>query len=46
VSSIVALGTAKEQENWSTLVAMESKLALLPDDEASDEMRSKQRFYE
>jgi len=41
---VVALGTAKEQENWQRVEAMEAKLALLPHDAASDEMREKYRF--
>jgi len=41
---VVALGTAKEQENWQRIEAMEAKLALLPHDAASDEMREKYRF--
>jgi chromosome segregation ATPase len=41
---VVALGTAKEQENWARIEAMEAKLALLPHDAASDEMRAKYRF--
>jgi tetratricopeptide (TPR) repeat protein len=41
---VVALGTAKEQETWATLAAMEPKLALLPNDAASDEIRTKHRF--
>jgi predicted nucleic acid-binding Zn-ribbon protein len=41
---VVALGTEKEQETWRTLAAMEPKLARLPDDEASNEIREKHRF--
>jgi chromosome segregation ATPase len=41
---VVALGTAKEQETWHTLAAMEPKLALLPNDPESDELRTKQQF--
>jgi tetratricopeptide (TPR) repeat protein len=41
---VVALGTAKEQESWGMLAAMEPHLASLPNDAASDEMRTKQRF--
>ena len=41
---VVALGTAKEQESWRLLAAMEPQLALLPNDAESDEMRAKQRF--
>ncbi|HVJ30709.1 MAG TPA: tetratricopeptide repeat protein [Gammaproteobacteria bacterium] len=41
---VVALGTAKEQENWARIEAMEAKLALLPHDAESDEMRAKYRF--
>ena len=41
---VVALGTAKEQQNWQLIEAMEQKLALLPHDAASDEMRAKHRF--
>lgn len=41
---VVALGTAKEQESWRTLVAMEAKLAALPNDAASEEIREKHRF--
>jgi len=41
---VVALGTAKEQESWQRIEAMEAKLALLPNDAASDEMRAKYRF--
>ena len=41
---VVALGTAKEQENWARITAMEPHLAALPDDAASDEMRAKHRF--
>jgi tetratricopeptide (TPR) repeat protein len=41
---VVALGTAKEQENWARIEAMEQKLALLPNDAASEEMRAKYRF--
>ena len=41
---VVALGTAKEQETWRMLTGMESKLAMLPNDAASDEIRAKQRF--
>lgn len=41
---VVALGTAKEQENWALLESAEAKLALLPNDEASAELRAKQRF--
>jgi hypothetical protein len=41
---VVALGTAKEQESWALLSTMEPKLAALPSDAASDEMRAKHRF--
>jgi hypothetical protein len=41
---VVALGTAKEQKNWARIEAMEAKLALLPNDAESDEMRAKYRF--
>jgi len=41
---VVALGTAKEQESWQRSEAMEAKLAVLPNDPASDEMRAKYRF--
>jgi tetratricopeptide (TPR) repeat protein len=41
---VVALGTAKEQETWATLSAMEPELARLPHDAASDEIRAKHRF--
>ncbi len=41
---VVALGTAKEQENWAMIERMEAKLALLPNDAASEEMRAKHRF--
>ena len=41
---VVALGTAKEQQSWGMLAAMEPHLASLPNDAASDEMRTKHRF--
>jgi hypothetical protein len=41
---VVALGTAKEQETWAMLAAMEPQLASLPNDAASGEMRAKHRF--
>jgi tetratricopeptide (TPR) repeat protein len=41
---VVALGTAKEQETWRTLVAMDSKVAELPNDAAAEEIRTKHRF--
>jgi len=41
---VVALGTAKEQQSWAMLEAMEAKLAALPADAASEEMRAKHRF--
>jgi chromosome segregation ATPase len=41
---VVALGTAKEQETWNLLAAMEPQLASLPNDAASEEMRAKHRF--
>ena len=41
---VVALGTAKEQQTWAMLEAMEPKLALLPNDAESEEMRTKHRF--
>ena len=41
---VVALGTAKEQESWGMLAAMEPHLASLTSDAASDEMRAKHRF--
>jgi hypothetical protein len=40
----VALGTPKEQETWRTLLAMEQKLAGLPNDDESNELRDKYRF--
>jgi tetratricopeptide (TPR) repeat protein len=40
----VALGTQKEQESWQKLTQMESVLATLPNDAASNELREKQRF--
>ena len=43
---VVALGTAREQETWATLTAMESKLARLPTDAESDELRTKHRFLQ
>jgi hypothetical protein len=43
---VVALGTAREQQSWAMLSAMEQKLALLPDDAASAEMRDKHRFLQ
>ena len=41
---VVALGTPKEQETWQLIESMEPKLATLPSDAASDEIRSKHRF--
>jgi tetratricopeptide (TPR) repeat protein len=41
---VVALGTAKEQETWAMLEAMEAKLASLPNDAASEDIRAKYRF--
>jgi tetratricopeptide (TPR) repeat protein len=41
---VVALGTAKEQQTWAMISAMEPKLALLPNDAQSDEMRTKHEF--
>jgi tetratricopeptide (TPR) repeat protein len=41
---VVALGTAKEQQTWAMITAMESKLALLPNDAESEEMRTKHGF--
>jgi tetratricopeptide (TPR) repeat protein len=41
---VVALGTAKEQDTWRTLAAMEASLARLPNDAAGDELREKHRF--
>jgi tetratricopeptide (TPR) repeat protein len=41
---VVSLGTAKQQETWATLAAMEPKLARLPSDAAGDEIRTKHRF--
>jgi tetratricopeptide (TPR) repeat protein len=41
---VVALGTAKEQATWAMLTRMEPHLALLPNDAASEEMRTKHRF--
>ena len=41
---VVALGTAKEQETWGMLTSMEPKLALLSNDAAGDEIRTKHRF--
>jgi tetratricopeptide (TPR) repeat protein len=41
---VVALGTAKEQQTWATLASLEPKLALLPNDVASEEIRAKHRF--
>ena len=40
----VALGTRAQQQLWRNLEAMEPKLALLPDDARSAELRDKQRF--
>ena len=40
----VALGTDDEQKNWRKLRDMETVLARLPNDAASDEIRAKQRF--
>jgi tetratricopeptide (TPR) repeat protein len=42
--NVVALGTAKEQELWTMIAGMEPKLAALPNDAASEEMRIKHRF--
>jgi tetratricopeptide (TPR) repeat protein len=41
---VVALGTAKEQQTWQLIESMEPKLAALPRDAASDEIRDKHRF--
>ncbi|HEX5049142.1 MAG TPA: hypothetical protein VFX89_18665 [Gammaproteobacteria bacterium] len=41
---VVALGTPKEQQTWRTLEQMEPKLAGLPNDSESDELRAKQHF--
>ena len=41
---VVALGTAKEQESWARIEGMEAKLARLPNDAASEEIRAKHRF--
>jgi tetratricopeptide (TPR) repeat protein len=41
---VVALGTPKEQETWQLIESMEPKLATLPSDAASDEIRAKHRF--
>jgi chromosome segregation ATPase len=41
---VVALGTAKEQQIWQLIESMEPKLAALPRDAASDEIRDKHRF--
>jgi tetratricopeptide (TPR) repeat protein len=41
---VVALGTAKEQQTWQLIESMEPKLAMLPIDAASDDMRDKHRF--
>jgi hypothetical protein len=41
---VVALGTAREQETWRTLVGMERKLDLMGGDPAAEELRAKQRF--
>jgi tetratricopeptide (TPR) repeat protein len=41
---VVALGTAKEQQTWVALERMEPKLAALPSDAESDELRTKQQF--
>jgi hypothetical protein len=41
---VVALGTAKEQETWAKLESLEPKLAQLPNDAASEEIRAKHRF--
>jgi hypothetical protein len=41
---VVALGTAKEQQTWAMITAMEPKLALLPNDADSEEMRTKHEF--
>jgi hypothetical protein len=41
---VVALGTAKQQETWATLAAVESKLTRLPNDAVGDEIRTKHRF--
>lgn len=41
---IVALGTPREQEMWSTLRATEDALAAQPDDASLDEMRDKVRL--
>jgi hypothetical protein len=41
---VVALGTAKEQQSWAMLSAVEAKLALLPNDAESKALRDKHRF--
>lgn len=41
---IVALGTSREQEMWSTLRTTEDALAAQPDDASLDEMRDKVRL--
>jgi hypothetical protein len=41
---VVALGTAKEQESFAALTAMESTLARAPVDDETAEIRAKQRF--
>ena len=41
---VVALGTPNEQDLWRQLADVESKLELLGDDPAAQELREKQRF--
>jgi tetratricopeptide (TPR) repeat protein len=43
---VVALGTAKEQGSWALLESAKTRLATLPNDAASEEMRAKQRFLQ
>jgi Tfp pilus assembly protein PilF len=42
--NVVALGTAKEQENWALLESVGAKLSRLPSDPESEAMRVKHRF--
>lgn len=41
---VVALGTAKEQENWLLIESSGERLARLPNDPESEELRAKHRF--
>ncbi|HLF09825.1 MAG TPA: hypothetical protein VJA26_01310 [Gammaproteobacteria bacterium] len=41
---VVALGTARQQDTWRTLVAMEPQLQSVAGDPAAEELRTKQRF--